>query len=458
LLYISGLLSMARLGVIVVALCVFLGVLTAHGAIYTGSVVTNDNWHYWTKFCCSNQDPNDHECHMNFMVQSKNANLSLVVYIGYNGAPVNASSQRDGDWDDTYAHRPGTSSAWTCQRLYDNHKLGGERFIGAGASVNGTIAMSQYVRAYYWFVALADCTANTLNVPVYVVNWTNPGGFWTKNFSYDQQGLVVIYIFYTIFYFILVCVHGWAIYQQHQAEQWHPVIRVLSVAILLGFLSNLAEMIHYLIYAGNGVGVAFILGFGDLLAMVSQIVLMFQCILIAKGWAITTSYLTDKYIVLAVMALFVVAYLALFIWDKAAPNPASVLYFYESVPGIIVAILRVLTCGWFIWSLRNTIRLESLPEKRMFYFIFGGSYTVWFLLLPLIVLIAVFLAPWVRFRIITALMVTSDFVGLSALAFLLWPSRASNYFVIKASPQLLSVKGGGGTGYGTTAYDATNAL
>jgi hypothetical protein len=336
--------------------------------------------------------------------------------------------------------------------------MGGDRFIGNGTGLQGVISMSQFARSYYWFVALADCTASTINVPNYVVNWTNPGGFWTRNFSYDQQGLVFIYIFYTVFYFILVLAHGWAIYQQHQAEQWHPVIRVLSVAIGLGFLSVIAELTHYLIYAGNGIGVPAILGFGDLMTMASQVVLMFQCILIAKGWAITTSYLTDKYIVLVVMALFVVAYLALFIWDKAAPNPASVLFFYESIPGIIVSILRVLTCGWFVWSLRNTIRLESLPEKRMFYFVFGGSYTVWFLLLPLIVLIAVFLAAWVRFRIITALMVTSDFLGLSALAFLLWPSRASNYFVIKASPQLLSVKGGGGTGYGTTAYDATNAL
>jgi len=110
-----------------------------------------------------------------------------------------------------------------------------------------------------------------------------------------------------------------------------------------------------------------------------------------------------------------------------------------------------------LWNLRNTIRLESLPEKRTFYIVFGAAYTLWFLLLPLIVLIAAFLAPWVRFRIITAMMITSDFLGLSALAFLMWPSRAANYFVIKASPQLLSVKSGGG--YGTSsAYDATNAL
>lgn len=228
------------------------------------------------------------------------------------------------------------------------------------------------------------------------------------------------------------------------------------MAIVLAFLSTICEALHYLVYAGDGIGVPVILGAGDLLSMASQITLMFQCILLAKGWAITTSYLTDKYIVLLVMALFILSYLALFIWDKAVPNPASVLYFYESIPGIIVCALRAITWGWFIWSLRTTIRLESLPEKRVFYFMFGGAYTVWFLLLPVVVVIAVFLAPWVRFRIVTSILVTAEFLGVSALAFLMWPSRAANYFVIKASPQLLSVKGG--SGYGTSAYDATNAL
>lgn len=200
---------------------------------------------------------------------------------------------------------------------------------------------------------------------------------------------------------------------------------------------------------------------------------MFLCILIAKGWAITTSYLTEKHIILIVNALLVLAYLALFVWDRVATDPASTLYFYDTIPGIVVVVLRVGILGWFLWSLRNTIRLESLPEKRNFYMIFGACYSAWFLLLPLIVLFAYFLAPHVRFRAIQGLSISVDFLGLAALAVLLWPSRASKsgpspdpsissrshsptrYFVIKASPQLLTVKDGG---YGSTAQDAISAL
>src|SRR5690606_29965017 len=87
--------------------------------------------------------------------------------------------------------------------------------------------------------------------------------------------------------------------------------------------------------------------------------------------------------------------------------------------GIIVLVIRVGILGWFVWCLRNTIRLESLPEKRTFYTVFGACYSLWFLALPIIVLIAHFLAPTIRFRLIQGLSISLDFVGIAALAYLL---------------------------------------
>ena len=49
--------------------------------------------------------------------------------------------------------------------------------------------MGQKTRAYFWFAALIDCSATSgINVPHYRVEWTNPGGWWLRNFSFDQQG------------------------------------------------------------------------------------------------------------------------------------------------------------------------------------------------------------------------------------------------------------------------------
>lgn len=142
-----------------------------------------------------------------------------------------------------------------------------------------------------------------------------------------------------------------------------------------------------------------------------------------------------------------------------------------SSQGIIVLVLRFGTFLWFAWCLRNTIRLESLPDKRRFYYVFGGSSAFWFLSLPLFTLIAMVISDEYRYRTVTGLYVTMEFIALSALSFLLWPSRASRFFVIKSSPQLLTVnegegeeeeeeKGRGirGAGYGSTAQSAYDDL
>jgi len=94
-------------------------------------------------------------------------------------------------------------------------------------------------------------------------------------------------------------------------------------------------------------------------------------------------------------------YLALFIWDFAAPDPASTRYFWESAPGYIIIALRIISFGFYIFSLIMTLRLETLPEKRRFYFGFGAGYGVWFISLPFIVMIAAILSDqkaWVLLK------------------------------------------------------------
>jgi hypothetical protein len=171
--------------------------------------------------------------------------------------------------------------------------------------------------------------------------------------------------------------------------------------------------------------------------MASNLLLMFLCILIAKGWAITTNYLSQRNIVLIVMSLFALGFIILFIWDNFARDPASVYYFYESPPGVIVLVLRCIIVGWFLWSLRDTLRLENLPERRNFYYIFAICYSAWFVMLPIVVLILSFVDAWVRFKIVRSLSITIDFLGLAALAFLFWPTRAQTYFSIRSTPQLI---------------------
>jgi len=149
--------------------------------------------------------------------------------------------------------------------------------------------------------------------------------------------------------------------------------------------------------------------------------------------------------VLIGVGVLALAYLTLFIWENVGVDPGSTLYIYQSPPGIIILVFRALTMLWFIWTLRATYTEENHPAKRTFYLWFGIACVGWFLALPLITIIAAGTPnAWNELKTVTILYVTSNAVALGGLQYLLWPSRASEYFQISARLDLA----------GTIPYDA----
>jgi len=375
-----------------------------------------------------------------YTIRTNNPNLQIMLYLG-----ITNNTKVSGSWDLAYDQR----DTATCEELVDLHRGGQAGIKPVVSDEEGAFLTSQSARAYFWFVAVADCTApNGVDLPSYTLTFTNPGNIWHAQFSYDEQGIAETYIFFTIFYTLVLGVHLWGVWKLIRMESWHPIVRILTVAITFQFLASLTEMIHYLIYMNNGIGAPGLKGLGELLTMGAQLILMFLCVLVAKGWAITTSLLSDRNILLVTMALFLLAYLALFIWDNAGRDPASTLYFYDSIPGLIVILLRIAVTAWFLWCLRSTIGFEALPDKRKFYVIFGFCFTVWFLLLPGIVAFSLVLDPWYRFRTVRGLTLSADALAYLAFIVLLWPSRAASFFNIKPTPLLLS-ENDQGSAYGT---------
>jgi len=317
-------------------------------------------------------------------------------------------------------------------------------------SIPTVISFTDQSRPRFWYAVIADCSAQQLEAQ-YQITFLNPGGAWSRQFSFEEQGLVGMHLAFFLFFVIGVSAHLYGVWQFHKSNSFHPLIRLLTSSILMEFVSIMCYFIHYAIYADNGVGAPGLKGLAEILHMAAVLLLMLLLLLIAKGWAITSNYLTDKNFLVVVISLFLLAYIALFIWDNVGRDPASTIYFYDSVPGIIVICLRVVTLVWFLWYLWKTYQLETLPEKRKFYIYFGVVYVIWFVALPIIVIIAAALSPWVREKIVTGLTLSINSLAFLALGFLLWPSRASEYFSIKPAGALLDqeISSGGGA-YGSS--------
>ena len=152
------------------------------------------------------------------------------------------------------------------------------------------------------------------------------------------------------------------------------------------------------------------------------------------SWGITNPNISflreEKLSLIIIIGVLFVSYIVLFFFGEFGLNPATNVYLYQSIPGIILLCIRFLLFLYFLWCLQKTIREDSDSGKKVFYYSFGGGYAIWFLSLPLVVFISFGFSAWYRQKVVDTLMLLITAFGFTMIGFLLWPSRASKYFAI----------------------------
>jgi len=270
----------------------------------------------------------------------------------------------------------------------------------------------------------------------YTMTLQNADGSWNTQFSFDEQGMTGLYLTYWLLFTFVAAVHLYSVWILWKSNSYALTVKLLSVVYGLFYFSLFFVMIHYLIYKDNGVGSSFCLGLGSFLDMSCQIFLVALLVLIAKGWNITRVEITNKLYVIIGLASIVLAYLILFIWNEVGFDPASSVYLYDTAPGIILVIFRSLVMLWFIYELYLTFKEETNDQKRNFYVYFGLGFSLWFVILPFVVVVASILDAWIRFKVVQGMYVTANCVALGGLMWLLWPSRSGEVFQLSKPDQL----------------------
>eukprot|EP00455_Lapot_gusevi_P036996 TRINITY_DN4125_c0_g1_i1.p1 TRINITY_DN4125_c0_g1~~TRINITY_DN4125_c0_g1_i1.p1 ORF type:complete len:251 (+),score=68.19 TRINITY_DN4125_c0_g1_i1:121-873(+) len=250
----------------------------------------------------------------------------------------------------------------------------------------------------------------------------------------------------------MLALHLWGVRDLWRTNSFHPIVRLLTAALFLEMVAMFCEMVHYVSWVNNGFGVPPIHGMGQLMFVSSHLCFFLLLILIAKGWTITTTVMPERKQLYIAMGLFIVAYFVLLLWDVVGRDPASTLYVYESIPGIIIILLNVAAGAWFVYSIYLTHQVEIHPDKKQLYKRIGFAYAGWFLTLGILVAIAAGLDPWVREKTVTTLYITSDFFFYAIMCYLLWPSHASMYFQI-SGPDVSGLNN-----MGTTPYEEISQL
>jgi hypothetical protein len=218
----------------------------------------------------------------------------------------------------------------------------------------------------------------------------------------------------------------------------------------------LCSTIHFGVYSSDGYGVPPIHGLGEMLIVISHILIILLLLLVAQGWTVTSEQLQYKGALMGGMITFCLIYLILLIWSLAGVDPASTLYVYSSWPGVMIVICNVVACAWFVWTCYQSYKHiqvgaysdesesaslsgQDFSEKATLFKWLGIIYSLYFLVLPFIVTLGAGIAPWVVAKTVYSVSLTIRTLWVGGLCYMFWPTKADKFFRISARSHAVTV-------------------
>jgi len=387
---------------------------SSYGAFIDGELLVAENWVFLAKFAFDTNGPGN----ITYQIwQEVNATQQVTIAL---------YDDESTSWPDVY------DSSLTCQEKLEKAKW--VLYLTNGKVEY--IPVHDIVQPHFWYLAAGNCAATKLDLR-YLVWFENSGGWWTRQISFDDQGLPEMYLVFTLLYLFLVVIHFIGVRTLIQRQFYHPVIRLMSSALICEAFACLFFFLHWAIYADNGIGAPGLHGLAEILDITSTLLFFLLLILMASGFTISKNSATHRRLTMTGLGVMVLAFVILFIWENVGRDPASTTYIYETVPGIILLVLRGFVMLWFFICIRSSYKAETLTSRKRFFVKFVILYGIWFLILPIIVIIAASVHPVYRAKVVFSLYVTMHAVGFFYFIWIFWPSRASSILEVPKSQPLL---------------------
>lgn len=305
-----------------------------------------------------------------------------------------------------------------------------------------TFAVPDDSQARFWYVSLVACyherNGNNctwkasvdeeidINYDIWLANG-NPFGPHRNPFEYqlsfDQQGTVEMYLGLLALYMVLVPLQLYAAVHQH-----HHITRLFTTSLALQLCYVFCSVVHMVKFAVDGEGIEVLAIVGDVIHLLSESLFMLLLLLLAKGWAITYTELTWKPVLFCIWLLYTCVGVLLYVWNMTEVDVIDDIDEYQTFPGWIMLIFRLIIMVWFLYELRSTMLDENDRAKLRFYVHFGAGILVWFVYLPVVALIALQISALWRAKLLLGITSSADFFAFAIMAHLLWPTRSEQYF------------------------------
>lgn len=311
--------------------------------------------------------------------------------------------------------------------------------VMATQQFNGSwiIQVSDSSQAHIWFIVIANCQQAKVTGFSWSAELTQGQTGLYHQVSFDRQTLYFMYLFFGLVWLVGLALNVYSSVTLARRGAFHPIVRLFTTAIVIYELSLITQFIHHAVFAGNGIGLPPLEGFGIFCDMLSDVVFVLLLLLLAQGWAVSRQSIDHRLPMLVGAVVFVLLDIVLVLCMYYATDPASTAFVYLSVPGILALVVRVAVLAAFIALVVRSIIAESDPAKKRFFVMLGGIYSLYLVSLPLIALLSATLPAAYMYITTMWIYTLSKTISYGALLIMLLPKYAEHYFSI-SQPSLLS--------------------
>ena len=210
-----------------------------------------------------------------------------------------------------------------------------------------------------WYVMASNCD-DVLNMDL-VITLLNPGGWWTRQFSIDEQGLLPMFAFYIAFYCIgtvaYISIRGSSLVKRAIP----PLEWLFIVGLGLELISVFLQTVHGVRYAADGVGLLALQAVAEMADAASNCALMAAlfCLAHGLGAARDLQELPRGWVLNA--GAFTAGFLSLFAMERLG-RTMDQRYCYDSDVGAVIVVYRVAALLYFAVTLSRTDARAAAAE------------------------------------------------------------------------------------------------
>ncbi|GMR61001.1 hypothetical protein PMAYCL1PPCAC_31196, partial [Pristionchus mayeri] len=252
---------------------------------------------------------------------------------------------------------------------------------------------------------------------------------WFYQFSADEFFILPTDVAFLCVEVIVLFISVIIAQKLRERNMLHQTFKMYIQAVVLEIISLSCKITAYATYARDGQGVPILKLVGQLARACCETCFIILLLLIAKGFTITRSRLSNlsTWKLTLLMCLYVIFYMAMFIWQIKVFDPAVVTYVSESYPGYGIQALRLLS--WLSYTISSIMTCKKYPKKREFYLIFGFFMTLWFWMGPVTLYLSNFLLDnWVREEVVNLVECCVVFYGFVVFLVITRPSMTNKNF------------------------------